>query len=71
MSNEEHYFENLLFSYKRGGQERYDLCKKIDSNIEYLNEDIKKAIEICASYVIDCCGWRKEDLGKFLDGNWS
>lgn len=70
MSNEEHYFENLLFAYKRGGAERYDQCKKDDSNIMYLSDDVKRAIETCASYVIDCCGWEKEILDDFLKGNF-
>ena len=70
MSNEEHYFENLLFSYKRGGSDQYELCKCKDSNIQYLNDDVKRAIEICASYIIDCCGWNQDDLGDFLAGDW-
>jgi len=70
MSNEEHYFENLLFAYKRGGIEYYERCKETDSNMQYLSQDTKRAIEICASYVIDCCGWKPEDLGNFLAGDW-
>lgn len=71
MSNEEHYFENLLCSYKRGGQEQYDLCKKIDSNIRYLGNDVKRAIEICASYIIDCCEWKPGIVGDFLAGDYT
>lgn len=70
MSNEEHYFENLLFSYKRGGVDQYNMCKQNDSNIQYLSSDVKRAIETCASYVIDCCGWKPGDLGDFLAGDW-
>ena len=70
MSNEEHYFENLLFAYSKGGMEQYDLCKQKDSNIQYLDEKVKFAIESCASYIIDCCDWQKEYLGAFLSGNF-
>ena len=70
MSNEEHYFENLLFAYSRGGSDQYDKLKKIDSNIQYLSEEAKHAIEVCASYIIDCCGWEKDTLGDFLKGNF-
>ncbi len=70
MSNEEHYFENLLFAYKRGGIEQYERCKETDSNIQYLSQDTKRAIENCASYLIDCCGWEKETLNDFLEGNF-
>ena len=70
MSSQEHYFENLLFSYKRGGGEQYEMCKQNDSNNQYLSNNVKRAIEIWASYVIDGCGWKPEDLGDFLAGNW-
>ena len=70
MSNQEHYFENLLFSYKRGGSEQFESCKQNDSNIKYLSTDVKRAIEICASYVIDCCGWEQDTLGDFLAGDF-
>lgn len=70
MSNEEHYFENLLFAYARGGYGSYDQCKKDDSNIRYLSDDVKRAIEICVSYVVDCCGNDEEWLKAFLDGDW-
>lgn len=70
MSNEEHYFENLLYAYARGGYEGYDRCKTYDSNIGYLSDDVKRAIEICVSYVIDCCGNGEKWLKAFLDGNW-
>ena len=70
MSPEEHYFENLLFAYKRGGIEQYERCKETDSNTQYLSQDTKRAIETCASYVIDCCGWKPEDLEDFLAGDW-
>lgn len=70
MSNEEHYFENLLFAYSRG-VEMYDKVKENDSNIQYLDNDVKRAIEICASYIIDCCGWNSSVLGDFLHGNFT
>lgn len=70
MSNEEHYFENLLFAYARDGYGGYDQCKKDDSNIKYLSDDAKRAIETCVSYVVDCCGWKEEWLKAFLDGDW-
>ena len=71
MSNEEHYFENLLFAYSRGGVERYDKVKEHDSNIQYLTNDVKRAIETCASYVIDCCNWNPEVIGDFLAGDYT
>lgn len=63
---EEHYFENLLFAYAKYDDEGYDKVKQNDSNIEYFDQDVKQSIEICATYVIDCCDWDKEKLSKFL-----
>lgn len=71
MSNEEHYFENLLFAYKRGGIELYEICRQTDSNTKYLDDSVKKSIEMCAIYVIDCCNWEQNVLGDFLSGNWT
>ena len=71
MSNEEHYFENLLFAYSRSGVEMYDKVKENDSNIQYLGNDVKRAIEVCATYIIDCCGWESEVLGDFLCGDFT
>ena len=70
MSNEEHYFENLLFAYSRGGIETYDKVTENDPNIRYLTDDVKRSIEICATYVIDCCNWEQNVLGDFLSGDW-
>ena len=69
MSNEEHYFENLLFAYSRGGDDM-NKVKKNDSNIQYLDNDVKHAIETCATYIIDCCGWDSSVLRDFLHGNF-
>lgn len=70
MSNEEHYFENLLFSYAGGGAEQYDICKENDINTQYFSQETKRAIEICASYIIDCCKWEQDVLDDFLKGNF-
>ena len=64
MSNQEHYFENLLFAYVRG---YYDECHKTDSNIRWLTDDEKKAIEMCATYIIDLCGWNRDAVRSFLE----
>lgn len=66
MSPEEHYFENLLFAFERGGNESFDKVVENDSNPEWFNDDVKKAIETCAIYVIDCCKWDKGNVNKLL-----
>ena len=70
MSPEEHYFENLLFAYKRGGDGSYETCREKDANIKYFSNETKLAIETCAAYIIDCCGWEQNTLGDFLAGNF-
>ena len=70
MSPEEHYFENLLFSYARGGKEQYIKCKTHDLNVPYFSEEIKHAIETCSTYIIDCCGWKQDTLQNFLTGGF-
>lgn len=70
MSPEEHYFENLLHAYKNGGGEQYEKCKSSDCNPRYFSKETKKAIETCATYIIDCCGWEQDTLGDFLAGDF-
>jgi len=71
MSPEEHYFENLLFKYARDGHVDYvsDLLP-LDSNLSSFSYSVRKAIEACATYVIECCGWDKEVLDSFLNSSW-
>ena len=69
MSTQEHYFENLLYAFKRGGFENYEKCKEHDLNIEYLSSEEKAAIEICAYYVLDCCEFKQDNVTFFLNGN--
>lgn len=72
MSPEEHYFENLLYAYKRGGNGSYETCRENDVNTQYFSKETKLAIETCAAYIIDCCGWEQNVLEDFLAGNfWS
>ena len=72
MSPQEHYFENLLYAYKRGGDGSYETCRENDINTQYFSKETKLAIETCAAYVIDCCGWKQSVLEDFLTGNfWS
>ena len=66
MSPEEHYFENLLFAFANGGIDYYDRVTENDSNLEWLSADVKKAIETCAIYVIDCCKWNEDNVNKLL-----
>ena len=68
MSNQEHYFENLLFAYTRG---TYDECHRFDSNIKWLTDEEKAAIETCATYIIDCCNWDKDVVKAFLEGDFT
>ena len=67
MSPEEHYFENLLFAFAKGGNEFYGKVVENDSNPKWFDADVKKAIETCAVYVIDCCEWGKDNVSKLLD----
>ena len=67
MSPEEHYFENLLFAFARGGNDCYDKVVENDPNLEWFNADVKEAIETCAIYVIDCCEWDKDNVNKLLN----
>lgn len=56
MSNEEHYFENLLSSGS-------DI--KGDWNKNAISEERQKAIEICTDYVLYKIFFNREDYLKF------
>jgi hypothetical protein len=70
MSPEEHYFENLLHAYKDGGDKQYEKRKSDDRNPQYFSKETKAAIETCAIYIIDCCGWEQDTLEDFLTGDF-
>jgi len=72
MSDQEHYFENLLFAYARSDGSKFieDLIPN-DSNLKYFGPEVKKAIETCAVYIIDCCNWNPKVVGDFLQGNFT
>ena len=70
MIPEEHYFENLLYAYKQGGDASYEACRENDVNTQYFSKETKLIIETCAAYVIDCCGWEQSTLGNFLAGDF-
>ena len=67
MSSQEHYFENLMYAFARFGHEGYNNTQKYDINCKYFEQDVKEAIEICATYVIDICNWDKEKVTKLLN----
>lgn len=71
MSNEEHYFENLLFAYANSDGHTYvnELIPN-DSNLRYLTKEQVFAIQTCAVYIIDCCGWNPLVVKCFLDGDF-
>lgn len=72
MSPQEHYFENLLFAFVRGGREQFNKCKENDKgNLHWLDDNESKAIVTCAIYIIDCCNWNPEVVGDFLHGNFT
>ena len=64
MSCEEHYFENILYTYKRTG----DWKKAIDDklNTDELSIEVIDAIQTCAIYIIDVCNWNKDNVAKLL-----
>ena len=70
MSAEEHYFENLLCAYIRHSDQYINELLPDDPNIKWFSKETKRAIEICASYLIDCCNWDPNVLSNFLDGNY-
>lgn len=67
MSPEEHYFENLIFAFAKGGLDEYDKVVENDCNTKWFSQDVKHAIEICAIYVIDCCQWNKDKVSELLE----
>jgi len=58
MSNEEHYFENLLFH----GEDCKSNCNK-----NSLTPEAQRAIKICADYVIYTIFGNRENFLKFLE----
>jgi hypothetical protein len=66
MSAEEHYFENLLTAYARGGFELYNKISECDSNLEELNTETKETIQTCATYVIEHCDWDEKAVERML-----
>lgn len=58
MSNQEHYFENLLFNGK-------DI--KGEPNKNALSKEVQEAIEICADYVLYSLFCGREDFEDFND----
>lgn len=66
MSAEEHYFENLLAAYARGGLDMYNKISESDSNLEELDVEVKEAIETCAIHIIELCEWDEKEVGKML-----
>ena len=58
MTNEEHYFENLLFHGK-------DVLGEY--NKRELSEDVRIAIEICANYVIYSVFSNRDDFIKHMN----
>ena len=43
MSSEEHYFENLLFAFARGGNDCYDKAVENDDySLEIINSSVKR-----------------------------
>lgn len=63
MSNEEHYFENLIY---HGSDEVADNCNK--NNIK---PEVRDAIEICYYYVLYNIFHTKENLAEYLkDNKW-
>ena len=57
MSNEEHYFENLLFYGK-------DVTGNINKNS--ILKEKQEVIEMCANYVIYSLFYNREDFNNFL-----
>lgn len=56
MSPAEHYFENCLFRLARGDKEwerQFKDEKYYDTNIDYLSNETKEAIQLSAWYVFD------------------
>lgn len=58
MSNEEHYFENLLFH----GKDCNSNCNK-----NSLTPEAQRAIEICANYVIYTTFGNRENFLRFIE----
>ena len=61
MSNEEHYFENLIY---HGSDEVAGNCNKDNLKLE-----VRQAIETCYYYVVYNIFRTKENLAEFLEEN--
>lgn len=61
MSNEEHYFENLLYRGEDSGQNQ-------DDNRKWLSKEVQEAIETCYYYVCYSIFNGERDLSDFI--NW-
>ena len=57
MTNQEHYFENLLFH----GKDCNDNCNK-----NSLSPEVQRAIEICADYVIYTTFGSRENFLEYV-----
>lgn len=65
MSPQEHYFENILFSFKNG--QSYDEAVVDKSNTQWLTIEEINAIQTCALYVINnICDWSKDKMEHIL-----
>lgn len=63
MSNEEHYFENLIH---HGSDEIADNCNK-----DHIKPEVRQAIETCYYYVLFNLFNSRENLDEFLkDRKW-
>jgi len=72
MSPQEHHFENLLVAFAKGGRDSFYNCEKHDNgNLQWLDDNERKAIVTCAIYIIDCCNWNPDVVGDFLHGNFN
>lgn len=64
MTCEEHYFENILYTYKRTGDWENAIDDKL--NTDELSTEVIDAIQTCAIYIIDVCNWNKDNVAKLL-----
>ena len=65
MLTEEHYFENILYTFKNTGDWNKAIADKLST--DNLTQDQIRLIQMCALYVIDnICEWSQENMKKLL-----
>ena len=64
MSPQEHYFENILYNYKRTGK----LQLEDEANTHWMTWEEIQAVQKCAIYVLDnICKWDQKNVEHILE----